>query len=88
MSETETTAAEAVGERDHPDKSPRVANRENVVQRAEVSNFDIVNHYFTVAADRLGMDDDVRAVLMSAYREVQVQIPVRLGDGQILVYSG
>jgi glutamate dehydrogenase (NAD(P)+) len=88
MSETETTAAEAVGERDHPDKSPRVANRENVVQRAEVSNFDIVNHYFTVAADRLGMDDDVRAVLMSAYREVQVQIPVRLGDGKIHVYSG
>ena len=54
MSDTETSAAEAVGERDQPDKSPRVANRENVVQRAEVSNFDIVNHYFTVAADRLG----------------------------------
>ena len=88
MSDTDTSAAEAVGERDEPDKSPRVANRENVVQRAEVSNFDIVSHYFTVAADRLGMEDDVRAVLMSAYREVQVQIPVRLSDGKIHVYSG
>ena len=88
MSETDTSAAEAVGERDDPDKSPRVANRENIVQRAELSNFDIVKHYFTVAADRLGMPDDVRAVLMSAYREVQVQIPVRLQDGKIHVYSG
>jgi glutamate dehydrogenase (NAD(P)+) len=88
MSETETSHAEVVGERQEPDKSPRVANRENVVQRAELSNFDIVNHYFTVAADRLGMEDDVRAVLMSAYREVQVQIPVRLNDGKIHVFSG
>ena len=88
MTDTTAKGNEAVGERDHPDKSPRVANRENVVQRAELSNFDIVNHYFTVAADRLGMEDDVRAVLMCAYREVQVQIPIRQADGKIHVYSG
>src|SRR4051812_43149125 len=56
--------------------------------RAEVSNFEIVNHYFDLAADRLGVPEDIRAVLMSAYREVQVQIPVRLTDGKIHVYSG
>src|SRR6476469_8321218 len=57
-------------------------------RRAEVSNYDIVNHYFEAAADRLGMADDLRAVLRSAYREVQVQIPVRQTDGRIHVYSG
>src|SRR5438105_8489686 len=56
--------------------------------RAEVSNFEIVNHYFDLAADRLGVPDDIRAVLRSAYREVQVQIPVRLSDGKVHVYSG
>src|ERR687886_65454 len=69
-----------------PDKSPRVANR--AARPAEISNFEIVTHYFDMAADRLGLEDDVRAVLQSAYREVQVQIPVRLSDGRIHVYAG
>ena len=56
--------------------------------RAEVSNFEIVDHWFTKAADLLDIADDVRAVLSSSYREVQVQIPVRLADGKTHVYSG
>ena len=56
-------------------------------QRAEVSNFEIVNHYFNRAAERLDLRDDIAAVLRSAYREVQVQIPVEV-DGRIRVYTG
>ena len=56
--------------------------------RAEVSNFEIVSHYFEQAADRLQIDDDVRGVLRSSYREVQVQIPVKQADGRVHVYSG
>jgi glutamate dehydrogenase (NAD(P)+) len=55
---------------------------------AEVSNYEIVNHYFGVAAERLGLRDDVADVLRSSYREVQVQIPVTLADGRIHTYSG
>lgn len=55
---------------------------------AEVSNYDIVRHNFTVAADRLAIPDDLRPVLESSYREVQVQIPIRRQDGKIHVYSG
>jgi glutamate dehydrogenase (NAD(P)+) len=58
------------------------------VPRAEVSNYDIVSHWFTVAADRLEIPDDLRAVLSTSYREVQVQIPIRLSDGKVHVYSG
>jgi len=58
------------------------------VSRAEVSNYDIVCHYFDAAAERLGIPDDLRAVLNSSYREVRVQIPVRLSDGKIHVFSG
>jgi glutamate dehydrogenase (NAD(P)+) len=70
------------------DKSPREQNKDEAPQRAEVSNFEIVDHWFTRAADCLDMPDDVRAVLSSSYREVQVQIPVSLSDGKTHVYSG
>src|SRR5437764_3743016 len=70
------------------DMSPRVANRAAKPGAAEMSNFDIVSHYFELAADRLGIEPDLRAVLRSAYREVQVQIPVRCLDGKVHVFSG
>jgi glutamate dehydrogenase (NAD(P)+) len=54
----------------------------------EVSNYDIVNHWFDLAADRMELRDDIRAVMRASYREVKVQIPVTLGDGRIHVFSG
>jgi glutamate dehydrogenase (NAD(P)+) len=80
--------ADGAGRSEDADESPRVANRAKVTQPAEMSNFDIVDHYFNAAAERLDVRDDVRAVLRSAYREMQVQIPVRRADGHIHVYSG
>src|SRR3546814_15019761 len=47
-----------------------------------------LSHYFDIAHERLKLRDDVAAVLRSSYREVQVQIPVKLGDGQIHVFAG
>ncbi len=71
------------------DQSPRAANRAGgAPPRAEMSNFDTVNHWFDLAADRLEMGEDTRAVLRSSYREVQVQIPIRLRDGRVHVFSG
>lgn len=77
-----------VGRLLHPDKSPRVANRAEHTGAAETSSFDTVSHYFNVAADRLGIPEDLRTVVRTAYREVQVQIPVRLRDTGIHVFSG
>ena len=57
-------------------------------RRAEVSNYEIVGHWFGRAAERLGLRDDIAAVLRSSYREVQVQVPVKLSDGRIHVFSG
>src|SRR4051812_31948896 len=57
-------------------------------ERAEVSNYEIVSHYFGKAAERLELKDDIAAVLRSSYREVQVQIPVKQADGKIHVYAG
>ena len=91
MSDEATTAAEETAGSDghgHRDRSPREANRAQAAQRAEVSNYDIVNHWFTLAADRLEIAEDIRAVLSSSYREVQVQIPASLSDGKIHVFGG
>jgi len=57
-------------------------------QRAEVSNLDIVRFYFDRAVERLELPDDLRTVFWTPYREVTVQIPVKLGDGRIHVFSG
>jgi glutamate dehydrogenase (NAD(P)+) len=96
-SETDS-ATTPVGEREQVEKSPQAveeARREAEAggapkpgQRAEVTNLEIVQHYFEKAADRLGLADDVRTVFWEPYREVTVQIPVKLGDGKIHVYSG
>jgi glutamate dehydrogenase (NAD(P)+) len=84
--ETETVATTPT---DQPiDQSPRAANLAPKHGAAELSNFEIVTQYFDAAADRLGLEEDVRAVMRAAYREVQVQIPIRLSDGKIHVFSG
>ena len=96
MAKTETETP--VGEREQVDKSPQAVEEAEVAakatggvkpgQRAEVSNLDIVRHYFEIAADRLKLADDLRVVFWTPYREVTVQIPVKLSDGKIHVYSG
>ncbi|MDQ3770127.1 MAG: glutamate dehydrogenase [Actinomycetota bacterium] len=56
--------------------------------RAEVSNREIVDHWFDFAADRIGIPEDAREVLRSSYREVAVQVPLRQADGRIHCYHG
>jgi glutamate dehydrogenase (NAD(P)+) len=83
-----TTDGQGTVAAEHMDKSPRVANRAPAAGPAEASSYEIVSHYFGEAANRLGLEEDVRAVMSSNYREVQVQLPVRQSDGRIHVYSG
>src|SRR5919199_4948190 len=64
------------------------ATEERAPPRAEISNYEIVSHYYDEAVERLGIAEDIAAVLKTSYREVQVQIPVRREDGKIHVFSG
>ena len=57
-------------------------------QQAEMSNLDIVRFYFDRAVERLELPDDLRVVFWSPYREVTVQIPVKLSDGKVHTFSG
>jgi len=81
-------SATAVGDREHPDKAPETADKAATAKPAEISNLDIVRHYFDIAADHLGLADDLRVVFWTPYREVTVQIPIKLSDGKTHTFSG
>src|SRR5688572_3408033 len=96
---TKSNSKEAVGERAEPDKSPTAVDEakeaaarrdENTAAQgqAEMSNLDIVRYYFDRAVERMQLPDDLRTVFWTPYREVTVQIPVKLSDGKIHTFSG
>ena len=53
-----------------------------------ISVFDEVNMFFDGAADRLQLPDGIREMLRLPWRELQVQIPIRMDDGHIKVFQG
>ncbi len=55
---------------------------------AELRAHEAVNQYFADAARTLDLDDELYAVLTTPYREVTVQVPVRLDDGELIVVRG
>ncbi|MDA7950533.1 MAG: glutamate dehydrogenase [Pirellulaceae bacterium] len=50
--------------------------------------FEAVRHYFDTAANYLDLHDDIRGLLLTPKREVQVQIPAKLDDGRIVSFLG
>jgi glutamate dehydrogenase (NAD(P)+) len=50
--------------------------------------FEAVTLYFDEAAGLIDLDDDMRAILTTTYREIAVQVPVRLDDGRLIVATG
>ena len=55
---------------------------------AEMSPFEAVSFFFDRAADHIGLADEMRAVLRGSYREVAVQVPVRMDNGELEVFTG
>ena len=54
----------------------------------QLNPFEEVNLLFGRAADRLGLPDGCREMLLRPWRELQVQVPVRMDDGRVQVFSG
>jgi len=63
-------------------------NAPSPTSRSEISALEAASWRFHVAADRLELPDDLRTLLLTSYREVQVSIPMRLADGRIHTYLG
>lgn len=56
--------------------------------REQISAFEAVNRYFDEAAEIIDLERDMRGILTTTFREVSVQVPVRLDDGSLLVAKG
>lgn len=54
----------------------------------QLNPFEEVNLLFDRAADRLCLPDGCREMLRRPWRELQVQVPVRMDDGQVKVFAG
>ena len=54
----------------------------------ELTPFQEVNLFLDDSADRLGLSDGCREMLRQPWRELRVQVPVRMDDGHIEVFTG
>jgi glutamate dehydrogenase (NAD(P)+) len=58
------------------------------VAREGLTAFQAVNQNFQEAAGILDLDEEMRAILTTTYREIGVQVPVRLDSGDLVVAQG
>ena len=54
----------------------------------DMTPFEAATYFFHGSADRLELTDEKRDVLATSYRELAVQVPVRMDDGKMNVYRG
>jgi hypothetical protein len=54
----------------------------------ETNPYQAVTLFFDRAADHIGLGDEMREILRTSYRELTVQVPVRMDDGRLEVYTG
>ncbi len=54
----------------------------------EMSPFEAVSFFFDQAAAHIDLAQEMREVLRSSYRELSVQVPIRMDDGRLQVFTG
>ena len=52
------------------------------------SRYEEVVRLFEQAADDLGLEEEVRLLLRMPYRELHVEVPLRMDDGSVRVFPG
>ena len=53
-----------------------------------INNYENTNRLFDRGADAIDLPDDERLLLKTPFREVQVEVPVRMSSGEIEVFLG
>src|SRR5438309_6472137 len=54
----------------------------------ETNPFAAVTYFFEQAADYIELEEDMREILRTSYREISVQVPVRMDDASVCVFTG
>src|SRR4051812_19632259 len=67
----------------------QIINDGSVVAEGEERDlFDVAVEQFQIAAEVLGLDDDMRKILSHCQRELTVHFPVEMDDGSVEVFTG
>ena len=64
------------------------SHSDSISLRARGNLFDIASQQFNKAADAVGLDPDVRAILEQPKNELIINFPVRLDDGRYKIFKG
>ena len=70
------------------DSAPVADPRAAQAGSAETNPYQAVTLFFDRAADHIRLDDEMRQILRTSYRELTVQVPVRMDDGTLEVFTG
>jgi glutamate dehydrogenase (NAD(P)+) len=69
-------------------KAPVADPRAEQAGSVETNSYQAVRLFFDRAAEHIGLDQEMREILRSSYRELTVQVPVRMDDGRLEVFTG
>ena len=58
------------------------------VPRDNTTPFEAVTWFFDQAAGRLGIDDELQSLMRNPWRELTVEVPIRLDNGKLKVFTG
>jgi glutamate dehydrogenase (NAD(P)+) len=54
----------------------------------KINAYENTNRLFDKAADALGLDEEMRRLFKTPFREIQVELPIRMDDGHLEVFLG
>lgn len=61
---------------------------EKEIQRAPVSSYKVTSRQFEQAAEKMGLKEELKSLLVMPFREMTVQVPVKMDDGRLEVFLG
>jgi len=65
-----------------------VATKSVVIDHTQRDPWSVALEQFAIAADKLHLDPNMRAILAECQRELTVHFPVRMADGVVKVFTG
>ena len=65
-----------------------MASKAAVIDHTQRDPWSVALEQFGIAADKLHLDPNMRAVLAECQRELTVHFPVRMADGVVKVFTG
>ena len=54
----------------------------------DLTSFEAVTWFFDQAAAHLSLDDELRALMRQPWRELTVEVPIRMDNGRLKVLTG